>query len=219
MMTREDILQELELLPMWQLRVGLPSLGTPQLVKIAEDFPVDVGLTNITQTQVQANDKKTEIIELEVVKSVVKEFVIEGAIIEKTETLESLIFTHIASEDGNWLFILPNAALQADEAQLMNNICKAMRINVKPSVLNVNTLDFIQSTQPKMIVAMGEITAQAMLQSAEPLVDLNGKLHQFQGVTLVTTYDLAHLLKNLPDKAKTWNDLRFAMQALQDIQL
>jgi len=223
MMTREDILHELELLPVWHLRVGLPSLETPPLasvtLKVAEDLSVDVGLTEITQTLVQADDRKTEIIELEVVELVVEAIAIEDVLSEKMEILESLIFTHIASEDGNWLFVLPNAALQADEAQLMQNICKAMRINAKPSVLAVNTLDFIQLTQPKMLVAMGECTAQAMLQSAEPLVDLSGKLHQFQSIGLVTTYDLAHLLKNLPDKAKTWKDLRFAMQTLQDIQL
>ncbi len=203
MMTREDILQELELLPVWQLRVVLPSLETPPP----------------PQMLVQANDSRTEIIELKVSVPVVKELMIECGNIEKTETLESLTFTQIASEDGHWLFVLPNAALQADEAQLMQNICKAMRINVKPPLLAVNMLDFIQSAQPKMIVAMGESTAQTMLQSAEPLVDLSGKLHQFQNVALVTTYDLAHLLKNLPDKAKTWKDLRFAMQTLQNIQL
>jgi len=198
MMTREDILQELELLPVWQLRVGLPSLETqplaPTTLKIAEDLPA-----------VKAN--------------LIESRIIESGIIENTETLDSLIFTHIASEDGNWLFVLPNTTLQADEAQLMQNICKAMRINAKPSVRTVNTLDFIQSARPKMIVAMGESTAQAMLQSAESLVDLSSKLHQFQGVALVATYDLAHLLKNMSDKAKAWKDLRFAMQALQDIQL
>ncbi|MDP3087216.1 MAG: hypothetical protein Q8M99_03335 [Methylotenera sp.] len=193
MMTREDILQELELLPLWQLREGLPSLKMPPLapttLNISETFPV---------VKVNMN---------------------ESNIIEKRETLDSLIFTHVASEDGNWLFVLANAILQADEVQLIQNICKAMRIKAKPSILTVNTLDFIQSAQPKMIVAMGESTAQAMLQSAESLVDLSGKLHQFQGVALVTTYDLAHLLNNLSDKAKAWNDLRFAMQALRDIQL
>lgn len=190
MMTREDILQELELLPVWQLRAGPPPQKTPastsETLKKAEDLANTEG------------------------------YKIEG-VIEKIEILEPLLFTHITSVDGDWLFVLANTPLQLDEALLMQNIAKAMRMNTRPVDLPSNTLDVIRAAQPKMIVAMGEVVAQAMLQSSEPLAILSGKLHKFQNIALVATYDLAHLLQNLSDKAKAWHDLRFAMQVLKDL--
>jgi DNA polymerase len=215
MLTREDMLRELELLPVWHLRAPLPpqaaSQAEPATLKIAQDLPVDVEQVESVVALITVSDAGTE---PEVVLSVV-----EMQVAEALETTKLQAFTHIASEDGQCLFVLPNAALQADEAQLMQNMCKAMRMQVKPVELSVLTVDVIHVTQPKLIIAMGETTAQTLLQATLTLTGLRGKLHKFQGVALVATYDPAHLLQNLPDKAKAWDDLRFAMQALQDWEL
>jgi DNA polymerase len=66
---------------------------------------------------------------------------------------------------------------------------------------------------------MGEPVTQMLLQSSEPLTKLRGKAYERHDVTLIATYDLAHLLQNLPDKAKTWDDLRLAMHTMQDLKL
>jgi hypothetical protein len=39
---------------------------------------------------------------------------------------------------------------------------------------------------------------------------LRGKVHTYQGVPLVVTYHPAYLLRNLPDKARAWDDLCLA---------
>ncbi len=68
----------------------------------------------------------------------------------------------------------------------------------------------IALVQPKIILAMGRFAVQALLRSQEPIGRLRGRAHVFQGVPLVVTYHPAYLLRNLPEKAKAWDDLCFA---------
>ena len=44
---------------------------------------------------------------------------------------------------------------------------------------------------------------------------LRGRLHEFRGMPLIVTYHPAYLLRNLPDKAKAWEDLCFARETMQ----
>ena len=183
MMTREDMLRELELLPVWQLRMPLAS---PELF--------------------QAEPK------------LLKPVVIDPAI-EKLDAASAQLLMHISSEDSAWLFVMANEVLQADEDQLFRNICKAMGIITMPEEMSINTLAIIQAKQPKIIITMGEPVTQMLLQSTETLTKLRGKVYERHDVTLIATYDLAHLLQNLPDKAKAWDDLRLAMHTMQDLKL
>ncbi len=68
----------------------------------------------------------------------------------------------------------------------------------------------IQLLQPRIILAMGRFAVQALLRSDEPIGKLRGRVHQYEGVPLVVTYHPAYLLRNLPDKAKAWEDLCLA---------
>jgi len=69
----------------------------------------------------------------------------------------------------------------------------------------------IDLVAPKVIVALGK-TAATRLLGAEPasLGSLRGKVHDYRGRPVVVTYHPAYLLRNLPDKAKAWEDLLFA---------
>ncbi|MEW6703381.1 MAG: uracil-DNA glycosylase [Pseudomonadota bacterium] len=64
--------------------------------------------------------------------------------------------------------------------------------------------------QPRVILAMGRFAVQALLRSNEPIGRLRGRVHTYEGVPLVVTYHPAYLLRNLPDKAKAWDDLCLA---------
>ena len=46
------------------------------------------------------------------------------------------------------------------------------------------------------------------------IASLRGRVHRYRGVPLVVTYHPAYLLRNLPDKAKAWEDLLFARRTL-----
>ena len=68
----------------------------------------------------------------------------------------------------------------------------------------------IELLQPRIILAMGRFAVQALLRSAEPVGKLRGRVHRYHGVPLVVTYHPAYLLRNLPDKARAWEDLCLA---------
>jgi DNA polymerase len=68
--------------------------------------------------------------------------------------------------------------------------------------------------EPKLIVALGKTAAANLLKTDASLGSLRGRLHQFQGVPLLVTYHPAYLLRNLPDKAKSWEDLCLAREIM-----
>jgi DNA polymerase len=207
MMTREDMLRELELLPVWQLRAPLPSQA--ETVPIAEATPIKVEQITVELVATQTQEA-TEVLQDEAL-------VVDESPAVASETMPQL-FTLIANDNADWLFVLPNATLQADEERLLQNIFMAMRIKAKPAEISSNIADVINTTKPKQLIAMGEATVQAMLQSTETLSSLRGTVQQFEGVALVATYDLGHLLQTLPDKAEAWKDLCLAMQTLQTLK-
>ena len=68
----------------------------------------------------------------------------------------------------------------------------------------------VQAEKPDVLLIMGRLAAQALLQSAEPLGKLRGQKHQLAGIPAFVTYDAAYLLRSLPDKARAWDDLCLA---------
>jgi DNA polymerase len=68
--------------------------------------------------------------------------------------------------------------------------------------------------QPKLILAMGRFAAQTLLNTDASIASLRGRRHQYAGVPLIVTYHPAYLLRNLPDKAKAWEDLVFARRTM-----
>jgi DNA polymerase len=64
--------------------------------------------------------------------------------------------------------------------------------------------------RPALIVALGKSAASLLLGTDASIASLRGRVHRWQSVPLVVTYHPAYLLRNLPDKAKAWEDLLFA---------
>jgi DNA polymerase len=71
---------------------------------------------------------------------------------------------------------------------------------------------------PKLIVALGKTAAMRLLQTEGSLGSLRGRVHRYRGTPLVVTYHPAYLLRNLPDKAKAWEDLLLARRTLRAIE-
>jgi uracil-DNA glycosylase len=63
---------------------------------------------------------------------------------------------------------------------------------------------------PKLVVALGKSAATTLLNVDASIASLRGRVHRYQGVPLIVTYHPAYLLRNLPDKAKAWEDLLLA---------
>lgn len=75
----------------------------------------------------------------------------------------------------------------------------------------------IELIQPKLIVALGRFAAQSLLESDEAIGRLRGRVHHFRNVPLVVTYHPAYLLRNLPDKARVWEDLCLARRTFTSL--
>jgi uracil-DNA glycosylase len=67
---------------------------------------------------------------------------------------------------------------------------------------------------PKLIIAMGRFAAQTLLATDASISSMRGRVYQYEGVPLIVTYHPAYLLRNLPDKAKSWADLVFAKRTM-----
>jgi uracil-DNA glycosylase len=76
----------------------------------------------------------------------------------------------------------------------------------------------IELIRPKLILAMGRFAVQTLLSTEASIASLRGTVHQHAGVPLIVTYHPAYLLRNLPDKAKAWADLRFAVRTMEGLK-
>jgi DNA polymerase len=72
----------------------------------------------------------------------------------------------------------------------------------------------IELIRPKLILAMGRFAAQTLLNTEASISSLRRSVHRYHGVPLIVTYHPAYLLRNLPDKAKAWEDLVFAKKTI-----
>jgi len=70
--------------------------------------------------------------------------------------------------------------------------------------------------QPRLIVALGRSAASTLLDVDASIASLRGRVHRLHGRPLIVTYHPAYLLRNLPDKAKAWEDLLFARRVLRE---
>jgi len=72
----------------------------------------------------------------------------------------------------------------------------------------------IELIRPKLIVVLGKSAASLLLNTDATIASLRGRVHQYRGVPLVVTYHPAYLLRNLPDKAKAWEDMLLARRTV-----
>ncbi|MCK5436028.1 MAG: uracil-DNA glycosylase, partial [Nitrosomonadaceae bacterium] len=75
----------------------------------------------------------------------------------------------------------------------------------------------IELIKPKLIIALGKVAAQNLLNTGATIASLRGKLHEYSGIPLIVTYHPAYLLRIQIDKAKVWEDLCFARKTMQTI--
>ena len=65
--------------------------------------------------------------------------------------------------------------------------------------------------QPKIILAIGRISAQTLLKTDAPLSRLRGKPHAFNNTPVIVVYHPAYLLRSPTEKRKAWQDLQLAV--------
>lgn len=75
----------------------------------------------------------------------------------------------------------------------------------------------MQLIRPRVVLAVGRISAQSLLKSQDKLGRLRGRQHAYgeQRVPLVVTYHPAYLLRSPADKSKAWQDLQQVRELLR----
>ncbi len=74
----------------------------------------------------------------------------------------------------------------------------------------------IELLRPKVILVVGRIAAQTLLQVDKPLGQLRGQAYEYGGVPVVVTYHPAYLLRTSSQKAKAWEDLLLALDVMTE---
>ena len=197
MMSRDDILRELELLPAWKLRAPIETLPA----KAIEAKEIDI-------VEIVAVEKPSSAAppQYEITISQDKHW----AFACETFACETFVGETFAGEIS-----MPASRVDIGlQSILLNNILHALQIE-KPTITHAQNLTDIDA---KIIVAMGESVAQLLLNTQDSLENLRGTLHSAGTAYIIATYDLTHLLNYPVDKAKVWQDLCLARIYLQGLQ-
>jgi uracil-DNA glycosylase len=72
--------------------------------------------------------------------------------------------------------------------------------------------------KPKIILAVGRISAQTLLNTDAPVGKLRAKVHYLDGTPLIVVYHPAYLLRSLLEKRKAWQDLQLAIATVNKIK-
>ena len=140
----------------------------------------------------------------------------------------------IAEAGARWLVLVEAsaAALQTESfhafegnaGKLLDNMLRAARLHKagvalvaplirlsasgsSPEGLSAALRILITEAKPDVVLVMGRLPAQAVLQTNEPLGKLRGRNHSLHRTPTIVTYDATYLLRSQSDKAKAWADL------------
>lgn len=72
----------------------------------------------------------------------------------------------------------------------------------------------IEAIRPKVIVALGSVAAQTLLNTNRSISQFRGEWLEFRGARLLATYHPAYLLRNPNAKGEVWKDLQKVMAVL-----
>lgn len=75
----------------------------------------------------------------------------------------------------------------------------------------------IELVRPRIIIAVGRIAAQLLLDTDTPVGRLRGKPHQLGNTPIVVTYHPAYLLRSPSQKRKSWDDLQLAQRVATEV--
>lgn len=133
--------------------------------------------------------------------------------------------TAAPAQGARWLMLAE--PFQGDAGKLLDNMLRAARMNQAGAVwfaplvrraasgaspdLSAALSALVTQTRPDLVLVMGRLAAQAVLQSTEPFGKLRGQVHRLHGANTLVTYDAHYLLHRPADKAKAWDDLCLAM--------
>lgn len=151
-----------------------------------------------------------------------------------------------APREGGWLIVadMPPGLdgrhgdpFEGDAGRLLHNMLNALQLHGgavpvhlmrthrgvasgqpgSPRPADAALADDVAALAPRVLLALGPLAAQSLLQSAEPLGKLRGRvvpiaLAGLPALPVVASYHPAYLLRNPADKGRAWADLCLAAE-------
>lgn len=150
-----------------------------------------------------------------------------------------------APAQGGWLVVadMPPEAdgrhgepFAGDAGRLLDNMLRALKLHDgstpvhlmrthrgvaagqsgSPRAMDEAFAEHAAALAPRVVLAMGPLAAQSLMQSSDPLGKLRGRAAPLAqagaGASVVATYHPAYLLRNPGDKARAWADLCLAAE-------
>jgi uracil-DNA glycosylase family 4 len=74
----------------------------------------------------------------------------------------------------------------------------------------------IEIIRPKVIITLGRVSTQALLNTKVPISRLRGKFSEHRDIPVMPTFHPAYLLRNPKDKWLTWDDVQKVLAKLKD---
>jgi uracil-DNA glycosylase len=229
-LTREDMLRELELLPVWRLRVPIETAGLPETAVLAAATVV----TEPQPTQTADVVPEAVVASAEVAEPVIVEpAMVEPAMVEPivvpaaAEDLAAPPLTTTEVEAAEvvspplvttpWLVLCPPAAdaaaQQSLQNQLLQNIVQALKL--PPETLHVSEQALQASqVQSRFCVLFGLQAANTFLGSSHAdIAEVRGRLLTHADVSYVVTHHPQAMLENPLLKKQVWHDLCLLLSA------
>ncbi|HEY8354727.1 MAG TPA: uracil-DNA glycosylase [Methylophilaceae bacterium] len=262
-LSREDVLRELELLPVWKQREPIVEqvreVATPEpAVVVAESaaaaeahqpeaspVAMEPALPAESASQAETRRERIHRMDWQTLQSCVRDCTACELAATRTQTVFG-----VGDPQADWMVIGEAPGAEEDRkgepfvgqaGKLLDNMLAAIGLKRGENVYIANIVKcrppgnrdpqggeidqcepFLERQlaliQPKLIVAVGRVSAQTLLQTDASVGALRGRLHRYQGIPVIVTYHPAYLLRNLPDKAKAWEDLCLARRTMQALQ-
>jgi DNA polymerase len=240
------MLKEMGLTPLWRLRVE-PETAKASADVVAQ-APVDTAAPPLPAATPGADDRRGAIVRMDwtALKSAVAECVACALHARRNKTVfgvgdENADWMFIGEGPGADEDALGDPFV-GQAGKLLDNMLAAIGLARGDNVYIANVvkcrppgnrnperdeveqcISFLERqialVKPKLIVALGRIAAVNVLAREASVASLRGRVHDYNGIPLIVTYHPAYLLRSLPEKAKAWEDLCFAVRTMQGLQL
>lgn len=255
-LSREQMLAEMGISPIWVLRDTTPSVAGMDEKAVAENVPEQPAVIQESEPRAEAQVVSPALVlepssGLPAVDSLdwaeLARQVAECRACSLCEQRKQAVFG-VGDREPDWLFIGEGPGAEEDvrgepfvgqAGKLLDNMLASLDIARGQRVYIANAVKCrppgnrtpeaaematcrpylerqIALLKPKIIVLLGKAAVHAVLRDDKALGSLRGKRFEYAGIPVVVTYHPAYLLRNLPDKAKAWEDLLFARRILSE---
>ncbi len=74
----------------------------------------------------------------------------------------------------------------------------------------------IRAVKPKVIITLGRVAAQYLLDTEESVARLRNRFHDLEGIPVMPTFHPSYLLRTPAKKRETWDDIKMVLARLRE---